>query len=40
MGENFIIPDETIISKIYQLRSTSVMLDRDLAVLFDVKTYR
>lgn len=40
MGENIIIPDETIISKIYQLRSTSVMLDRDLAVLFDVKTYR
>lgn len=40
MGENFIIPDETIISKIYQLRSTSVMLDRDLAILFDVKTFR
>lgn len=40
MGENFIIPDETIISKIYHLRSTSVMLDRDLAILFDVKTFR
>jgi phage regulator Rha-like protein len=40
MGENFIIPDETIISKIHQLRSTSIMLDRDLAILFDVKTFR
>jgi phage regulator Rha-like protein len=40
MAENFIIPDETIISKIYQLRANSVMLDRDLAILFDVKAYR
>jgi phage regulator Rha-like protein len=40
MAENFIIPDETITSKIYQLRANSVMLDRDLAILFDVKAYR
>jgi hypothetical protein len=37
MSESFIIPDETIISKIYQLRNKSVMLDRDLAELYDVK---
>ena len=40
MSEYFIIPDETIISKIYQLRNKSVMLDRDLAELYDVKAYR
>jgi hypothetical protein len=40
MSESFIIPDETIISKIYQLRNKSVMLDRDLAELYDVKAYR
>lgn len=40
MSESFIIPDETIIGKIYQLRNKSVMLDRDLAELYDVKAYR
>ncbi len=40
MSESFIIPDETLISKIYQLRNKSVMLDRDLAELYDVKAYR
>ena len=40
MSESFIIPDEKIISKIYQLRNKSVMLDRDIAELYDVKTYR
>jgi hypothetical protein len=40
MSESFIIPDETIISKIYQLRNKSVMLDRDLAELYDVNAYR
>ena len=40
MSKSFIIPDEKIISKIYQLRNKSVMLDRDLAELYDVKAYR
>jgi phage regulator Rha-like protein len=40
MSKSFIIPDEKIISKIYQLRNKSVMLDRDIAELYDVKTYR
>lgn len=40
MSKSFIFPDETIISKIYQLRNKSVMLVRDLAELFDVKAYR
>jgi hypothetical protein len=40
MSESFIIPDETIISKIYQIRGQRVMLDRDLAELYDVKAYR
>jgi len=34
------IPDELIISKIYFIRSVKVMLDRDLAELFDVKAIR
>jgi hypothetical protein len=33
-----IIPDETIIRKIYQLRGEKVMLDRDLAELYGVDT--
>jgi ORF6N domain len=33
-----IIPDETIIRKIYLLRGEKVMLDRDLAELYDVDT--
>jgi len=33
-----IIPDETIISKIYFLRGEKVLLDRDLAELYEVET--
>ena len=33
-----IIPDETIIRKIYMLRGQKVMLDMDLAALYDVET--
>lgn len=40
MSESFIIPDETIISKIYQIRGKNVMLDRDLAELYAVKAFR
>jgi len=36
----FVIPDETIINKIYQLRSKRVMLDSDLSGLYDVETKR
>ena len=34
------IPDEIITSKIYQIRDKKVMLDRDLAVLYDIKAIR
>lgn len=33
-----ILPDETIISKIYMIRGRKVMIDRDLAELYDVET--
>ncbi len=33
-----IIPDDTIIRKIYMLRGQKVMLDKDLAVLYEVET--
>lgn len=33
-----VIPDETIIRKIYVLRSEKVMLDKDLAELYEVGT--
>jgi len=32
------LPDEAIISKIYMIRGRKVMIDRDLAELFDVET--
>ena len=32
------IPDEVVISKIYILRGTKIMLDRDLADLYGVET--
>jgi len=32
------LPDETIISKIYLVREKKIMLDRDLAELYGVKT--
>jgi len=35
-----ILPDEVILSKIYFLRGKKVMLDRDLAELYDVKAIR
>lgn len=33
-----ILPDEAIISKIYMIRGKKVMIDRDLAKLYDVET--
>ena len=40
MSENNLlsIPDEVIISKIYLIRGIKVMLDRDLAELYEVET--
>ena len=38
MTENFVVPSERIISKIYIIRDKKVMLDRDLADLYGVKT--
>lgn len=38
MSELFIIPDETIISKIYLFRNKKVMIDTDLAELYGVET--
>jgi ORF6N domain len=35
-----IIPNEIITNKIYYIRGQKVMLDRDLAELFEVKPYR
>jgi len=43
MGEltkDAIIPDEVLMSKIYLIRGLKIMLDRDLAALFDVKAIR
>lgn len=40
MSELFIIPDEVIIGKIYRVRNQKIMLDRDLAELYDVKAIR
>ncbi len=38
--ENLIIPDEIITNKIYLIRNQKVMLDRDLAELYQVETKR
>ena len=38
--ENSIIPNEVISDKIYFIRNQKVMLDKDLAGLFDVETKR
>jgi hypothetical protein len=35
-----IIPDEVIMDKIYLIRGKKVMLDRDLAMLYEVETKR
>ena len=40
MADNRIQPEEILLSKIYELRGLKVMLDRDLAVLYDVKAIR
>lgn len=38
MKENFIIPSERIVNKIYIIRNRKVMFDKDLAELYGVKT--
>lgn len=38
MSNEIIVPEEIITSKIYQIRGLKVMLDRDLAELYDVET--
>ena len=40
MAEGIAIPDEVVMSKIYQIRGVKVMLDRDLAELYGVKAIR
>lgn len=40
MSEKITIPDEVILNKIYVIRGQKVMLDRDLAELYDVETRR
>jgi len=35
---SLMLPEETIISKIYMLRGKKVMIDGDLAELYDVET--
>ena len=35
---NTLIPDEVIMNRIYMIRETKVMLDRDLADLYDIET--
>jgi hypothetical protein len=39
-GNQLILPDEVIISKIYLARGKKVMLDKDLAELYEVKALR
>jgi len=39
-AQRLIIPDEIVMNKIYLLRGQKVMLDRDLAELYDVKATR
>src|SRR5256885_15317413 len=40
MNKSLAISDEMVISKIYFIRGKKVMIDRDLAVLYGVKTIR
>ncbi|MDB4094207.1 ORF6N domain-containing protein [Flavobacteriaceae bacterium] len=40
MHDKITIPDEVIINKIYVIRDQKVMLDRDLAGLYNVETKR
>ncbi len=39
-GSPISIPDEILMKKIYNIRGRNVMLDQDLAELYDVKTKR
>jgi hypothetical protein len=38
MNENLILPEDAIINRIYLIRGKKVMIDRDLASLYDVET--
>ncbi len=38
MGNNIVLTEEKVINKIYLIRGKKVMLDRDLAELYDVET--
>lgn len=40
MDNNLVIPDELITNKIYLIRNQKVMLDKDLAELYQVETKR
>tara|TARA_R110000868_G_scaffold15083_2_gene69236 strand:- start:290 stop:826 length:537 start_codon:yes stop_codon:yes gene_type:complete len=40
MSKEFTVPEEVIASKIYQIRNLKVMLDSDLAALYEVETKR
>ena len=40
MSDKDNLPQETVMSKIYEVREQKVMLDRDLAELYDVKATR
>jgi hypothetical protein len=37
-NSQIMIPDEIVMQKIYRIRGKNVMLDQDLAELYDVKT--
>jgi hypothetical protein len=39
-AKSLMIPDELVMNKIYFIRGQKVMLDRDLDVLYDIKTIR
>ena len=39
-GKDLMIPDELVMNKIYFIRGQKVMLDRDLAELYDIKPIR
>ncbi|WP_373519032.1 ORF6N domain-containing protein [Pricia sp.] len=40
INQEVTLPDEIILGKIYNIRGQKVMLDRDLAELYDVETKR
>jgi len=40
MNSEIVVPEEVVMSKIYEIRGKKVMLDRDLAELYDVKAIR